>query len=309
MKKLISIFLSFLMILTSACSDTTSKTENVDDSSSKPSSTFQTTESSNSDTHDSQKSSNSVETITFEDANILSFELTNRDDESYSEIISTFKVTNNSKNKIDYFSADFSYYDASGNQICDDGRFHDCQIDSEKSALMVSYSDLDDHEKSEIDSIVVTSYNYIIGSTSYTVDTQLGTVKTREHTIDNDANFDIVNIIAFELEGKGLNSIGSYEVECHATNSGSNVVTYISFRMAYFDEDGNFLDSDGRFNDDVVNAGKFVTMKSYGSRNGSDVKSFGIYSYSYKLAEDDENGYNSYDINLQTHEVKARHID
>lgn len=250
--------------------------------------------------------------ITFEEANILSFELINRDNESYDEIIATYSVLNNGSVAVDYFSVDFAYLDKDGNKICDDGRYNDCQIDSGKSARMISYSYLDDeYSKSNINSIEVTSYDYRIGDTTYEVDLQLKTVEEYTYEMVNDADFDSSNIIVFELEDKGISSIGSYEVHCKAINNGRQNIKYISFDMGYFDEDGNLLDKDGRYNDDLVKPGNFATMKSFmmDEEYSHLVGGFGIYSYEYELVEDDDNGFNRYEINLQTKTVEASHVD
>lgn len=74
------------------------------------------------------------EEISFDDANILEFKMDSRDDESYDEIIATYSVENISVEPIYYFSADFSYKDASGNILCGDGRFNDFGIPADKKA-------------------------------------------------------------------------------------------------------------------------------------------------------------------------------
>lgn len=70
--------------------------------------------------------------------------------------------------------------------------------------------------------------------------------------------------------------------------------------MAYLDENGDFLESDGRYNGILLEPGKSVFSTSYffsDDFNGL-MKFFGVY-YEYTLSESDASGNNHYEINLQ----------
>lgn len=249
---------------------------------------------------------------TFKDANILSFELVTRDDESYDDIISHFKITNNGKKAVDYCSVDYAYYDKDKNVICDDSRYLDFQIAAGKSAMARSYSDLDDgYKKSDIKYIEVTSYTYYCEEVAYDVDLESESVNTYEHKKSADLEFDKANILTFEYDDKGINSINSYEVGIKVHNNGSKKVVYCDIEMAYLDKDGMFLEKDGRYNDKGFDVGKFTSIDSYMTEEtfAKDVKSFGVYEYEYTLIEDDEKGNNHYTVNLQTKEVTGTHKD
>lgn len=257
----------------------------------------------------SHEESETKKDIDFEEANILSFEMTDRDDDSYEEIISSFTVTNNGADPVDNFSADYVYKDSAGNIICTDGRYHDCQMMPGTSAIMRSYSDLDDHKKDEITTIEVTKYEYSVGTNNYTIDLENESITVSDNMLNNDAAFDETNIIYFEYEDKGIN-FDSYEVGVRAINNGTINVTYVSFDMAFYDADGNYLYGDGRYNDNTLNASNYVEMKSFCDEGlSSQVNSYEVYAYEYKLAKDDDYGFNTYKINLQTKEVEGMHED
>ena len=80
--------------------------------------------------------------------------------------------------------------------------------------------------------------------------------------------------------------------------------------MAFYDADGNYLYGDGRYNDNTLNASNYVEMKSFCDEGlSSQVNSYKVYAYEYKLAKDDDYGFNTYKINLQTKEVEGMHED
>ena len=154
----------------------------------------------------------------------------------------------------------------------------------------------------------MTGYDYIISDIRYSVDLQLEDFDYYTVSSDEDADFDSVNILEFTLEDKGKTSSDSYQIEVDIENNGEIDVTYVSFRMAYFDDDENYLTSDSRYTDNVISPGNYATLNSYGSTDYT-IGMYGIFEYSYELAEDDENGYNYYEINLQTQTVTASHVD
>lgn len=249
--------------------------------------------------------------ISYKDANILSFELVSRDDDYSDDTLKTvFKITNNSKEVISYCSLDFAYYDGEGNQISTDGRFNDFSIDSGKSVIMNSYGDTEGVDKSNIKDVKVTEYEYYKGNKYYNVNLQTEKVNDGSHTVNNDGDFDKCNILSFELSDEG-NSYGSKKVAVNVTNNGSIPVTYFSYDMAYLDQDGTKLDQDGRFKDEVLEPGKKMLSQSYMSEEEyiDNISSFGVYQYEYKLSEKDANGFNKYEIDLQTKEVKGSFVE
>ena len=72
--------------------------------------------------------------------------------------------------------------------------------------------------------------------------------------------------------------------------------------MAYFDLDNNYLTTVGRYSDSLINPGNYVMSSSFctDTEFANMVNTFGIFKYKYNLVENDENGYNYYEINLQT---------
>lgn len=250
----------------------------------------------------SDATANKENKISFEEANILEYKLETRDD-AYSDdsIEVVFVITNTGEKPVDYLSTDYLYVDSEGNEICEDGRYLDCQIAPGKTAIQKTYGDLDDRDKSEVKNIEVTSYEYIVDGKEYEVNLQTEKVQVYNLDDENNVDFDEVNILSFELTDKGADSSGDYEVEVRTTNNSDMQVSYMSFDMGYFDENSNYLGHDGRYNDNVINPGKSVVNSSfYFGNDDYPTAKYGVYAYEYKLTEPDKNGFNSYEINLQT---------
>lgn len=248
-----------------------------------------------------------IEEISYEEANRLSFELLNMDDTTSEDyVIGTFKITNNSDQPIDYFSIDFAFLDSEGNQIDNDGRFNDFQIASSKSALAKTFYKKNGNDK-KINDIIVTNYKYHISETDYRVDLQREIVDTYPITKKADKDFEEANILEFSFNELGYNS-NYYQVETQIKNLSDRDLIYVTFDMAYLDENGDLLDKDGRFNDEFISPEKFVTVTS--STDGAEaIGSYGIYAYEYSFSEPDELGFNTYEVNLQTMEVEGKNKD
>ncbi len=290
------VFIFVVLLIFTSCK----KEEIKDDSGS---SSFKTSEI-DKNINDSEKDSliDNDNEIDFTKMNILGFEMLNRDDESYDEIISTFKIINNGTENINYFSVSFSYLDVDGNEICTDGRFNDCQLQSGKTAFMKTYSNLSGRDKSSIANINVTSYQYYIDEKCYEVNLQTESINYWENTQKSNVDFEKVNILEFNTTDKGVNSIGSREIEVQIKNNSTVPIAYTSYSMAYFDLDNNYLTTDGRYSDSLINPGNYVMSSSFctDTEFANMVNTFGIFKYKYNLVENDENGYNYYEINLQT---------
>ena len=242
------------------------------------------------------------EELSFEDVNIIENELINRDDDSYTEIISDFRITNKGENNIDYFSADFAYFDGGGKQICTDGRYHDCQIESGKSAIVTTYSRLDGKDKSLISDIELISYVYRIGDKEYSVNLQTKEVsKSDSYYATSNVDFDSANVLQFNINLVGVNLINSFEADVQIQNNGQNPIKYCSYRMEYYDAEGNSLSGDGRYSDTLLNPGNYNQSKSFcDEKQSGNVADCSVYSYDYDLVDVDANGFNHYEINTQT---------
>ena len=240
--------------------------------------------------------------VAFKDANVLSFELVNTDNESYEESILTYKVTNNGSKAIDNFSnISFSYLDKDGNEICTDGRYQPCQVQPGKFAYVRSYSDLgENYSKDDISNVEITKYSYVINKVEYSVDLQTETVESYVDDYTEYVDFDKANIISFECNGKGLDSIDCYEVDVNVTNNGSADADEVSYYLVYSNDNGDCLCNDGRFLENVLSAGKSANGTSFCDEEFSkDVSAFDIYSYEYKSL-DSNSEYDSIVVNLQT---------
>lgn len=249
--------------------------------------------------------------LSFEEANIFSNELINRDDDSFTEIIADFKIVNNGSENIDYFSGNFVYYDENGNQICKDGRYHDCQIKPGKAAYVTTYSSLNGRDKADIANIELTSYQYTIGDKQYSVNLQTKEINQINLNYDlANIDFEKANILNFSINAIGLNIINAYEVDVKINNDGQVPIKYCSYRMEYYNSDGDSLTSDGRYSDSVLNPGNYSQSQSFcDEKFSSQVSSAEVYSYEYDLVDVDENGFNHYEVNLQTKTAIGNKVD
>lgn len=249
--------------------------------------------------------------ISYEEANILKFDLLKRDDESYDEIIATFKITNNGTKTIEFLSMDFNYTDSAGNEICKDGRVHNIQLKDGKNAVVKTYSNLSGRQKSDVANINATSYLYADDKNWYEVNLQTHSVNQWPLTEENNVDIMQANIIEFTTTDKGENSSGAREVEVQIFNNGDIPLALVSYDIAYFDEEMNFLDRDGRVCDSVINVGNYAISRSYGTSldESRAINNFGIYQYFYKLTEVDENGFNQYEVNLQSGTATGYKVD
>ena len=260
------------------------------------------TASTDTDTSEETATESQTKDITYKDADILTFELVNTDNESYEESILTYKVTNNGSNAIDNISnMSFSYRDKDGNEICTDGRYQPCKVQPGKSAFVKSYSDLgDDYSKDDIGSVEVTSYSYVIDKVEYSVDLQTKTVDSYKDDYTEYIDFEKANILGFECNGKGLDSINSYEVDVKVINNSDADADEVSYYLVYSNDNGDCLCNDGRFLENVLAAGKSANGTSFCDEEFSkDVSSFEVYSYEYK-SMDSNSEFDSIVVNLQT---------
>ena len=153
----------------------------------------------------------------------------------------------------------------------------------------------------------MTNYKYHISETDYRVDLQREIVDTYPITKKADKDFEEANILEFSFNELGYNS-NYYQVETQIKNLSDRDLIYVTFDMAYLDENGDLLDKDGRFNDEFISPEKFVTVTS--STDGAEaIGSYGIYAYEYSFSEPDELGFNTYEVNLQTMEVEGKNKD
>ena len=252
----------------------------------------------------------------FDDANILSIkEVDFADDDSLDvpQKVATYEVTNKGKEEIWYFDADFQFLDKDGNQLCEDGRFHQGRLKPGKHTLMYSFSS-DEVDVKEIASAKVKSYSYKIGATVYSIDLQTNSIETYEEDQEWYSNVDYkdADVLGFDITDKGVVD-GDYETSVKVTNNGSNKIKEVSFDMEYYDKDDNPIDNDGRYSDSVLDSKKAVTIDSYCTKymnnDPKQVSSYAITTYDYKLVDKDSRGYNKYTVNLVTKTAYGEYED
>lgn len=287
--KFLSVALAATMLFGCASSKDTSKTNNSG-----------STESASGEIKAKNKPS-------FEDANILQFNEIKKYTDSTLGLVAWFKITNKGKNPIYYFSPTFNFLDKDGNQLCDDSRFREFEVDSNKSACIQTYSSFDDNEMDKvkkIKTIEIKSYEYYTADKQYTVDLQNKTVEVIKREDYNNANFNEKNVLSFSTTPKTNDGI---HVDYTIKNTGSNPIKELSYNVVYQDKDKNIIDEDSRFTDSLLNPNKSVSSTSYYTQDyfESDVKNYKTTSYEYTLTKKDENGFNHYVINLEQKTCKG----
>lgn len=116
-----------------------------------------------------------------------------------------------------------------------------------------------------------------------------------------------LNVFSFELSSTDPTATSdSVKHTYKVTNNGSVPIEYITIKVAYYDADGNCLDTDGRFNDVVIEPEKSVFIDSYGGKkdNKNSIASSKITSYTYYLVSPNENGNSKIEVNCETGKTK-----
>lgn len=239
--------------------------------------------------------------ISFEDANILRFELVSRENSCIDEVEAYFNVRNTSQLDITRFDFEVAYRDAGGNTLCTDGRFCDYGVIPGHWTRVSTFSSIRDvFDLDEVADVVVMSYTYRMGNTEVDVDLEGMSAEMRVEHDEEELDFDSVDILKFGIKKAELNCINAYEVDLLARNVGSIPITRIDISVAFFDGNGNALCSDSRFAAVRVVPNTFVRMQTFSDREiGDRVRSCCVYAYEYELASEDERGNTSYGVDLR----------
>lgn len=145
---------------------------------------------------------------------------------------------------------------------------------------------------------------------------KLQTVQTNQS--DKNSNSDTpqdnsdLNVLSFESVVFDKEYSESYVKNTYnITNNGSEPIEYISVDFAYYDANGNCLDTDGRFKDVVIEPGKFVSVDSYGGdeSNKNNLSNSKVTSYYYYLVNPNANGNNKIEVNCETGKVKESFVE
>lgn len=128
------------------------------------SSTSKQADSDNSNTSTEETVTTGTGDKDFDKLNIISVEKEKEDRDSYVEVITKFKITNNGDKPIKYIDVDFAYYDKDGNCISTDSRYHDVVIQPGKSAFVETYSDVEGN-KDSVSDVKVVKYSYQLPDT------------------------------------------------------------------------------------------------------------------------------------------------
>lgn len=118
----------------------------------------------------------------------------------------------------------------------------------------------------------------------------------------------VLDVLSFELISTDPStSTGKAKHTYKVTNNGSAPLSYISVDFAYYDADGNALDTDGRFKDIVIEPGKSVNMDTYGGdeTTSPSIASSKATSYYYYLVTPLADGNNKVEVNCETGKVKT----
>lgn len=116
-----------------------------------------------------------------------------------------------------------------------------------------------------------------------------------------------LDMLSFELSSSDPNATkSSIKHTYKVTNNGSDSIEYTSIRVAYYDNNGNCIDTDGRYKDVVIEPEKFVTIDSYGGdeTTKSNIAASKVISYTYYLVNPNSNGNNKIEVNCETGKVK-----
>lgn len=238
---------------------------------------------------------------TFEEAHCLTAEMTNRNDDS-DDIYATFVIKNEGKYTINDCSLDFSCYDADGNELNTGYDYLNYALEPGKTAVIDLNIYFDSGDPAAVDSVELVAYEYYINNVAYEVDLKAETMDPWDWGNENAVDFDAANILSFEIVEEGAGSWDFYDVVLQITNNSDAKVNEAYFDIAYLDENMNFLDESSGYTESVIEPGKFVTSdtSSWNEDVTELIKSVAVYEYTYDLVEPDANGYNHYEVDLQS---------
>ena len=239
--------------------------------------------------------------VSFDDANVLRFELVSRENSCTDEVEAYFNVHNTSQLDITRFDFEVAYRDAGGNTLCTDSRFCDYGVTPGHWTRVNTFSSIRDvFELDEVDAIEVMSYSYRVGNSEIVVDLENMSAEVRVESDEEDLEFESVDVLKFGIKKAELNCINSYEVDLLARNVGSIPITRIDISVAFFDGSENALCTDSRFFSVRVAPNTFVRIQTFSDREiGDRVTSCCVYAYEYELASEDERGNSSYKVDLR----------
>ncbi len=143
------------------------------------------------------------------------------------------------------------------------------------------------------------------GSTSSPQKQDTSTPKTSDTSSD-------LNVLSFELSATDPNATkSSVKHTYQVTNKGNAPIEYISVDFAYYDANGNCIDTDGRFKDIVIEPEKFVTVDSFGGEESTkgNIASSKVVSYDYYLVNPNDNGNNKIEVNCETGKTKESSVN
>lgn len=247
----------------------------------------------------------------FKDADVLEFELSERDDSDEDWIRGNMKVANTSKSDILSLQLNIAYKDADGNVVDESYAQSYFGVPSGKSAyLPFDMLLMDGQTHDQVKTIEVTSYDYITDDFYYEVN--LAEKDMESHARDGGSKkaFKKQNVLTFDYKELGTESGGQHVIEIKAVNNGEVPLIQIEAAIVLFDADGNVLGTGFAGAEEPVAPGESIIMTSRSAvPSGVEVSSYGVYSYTTKAAEPDEDGFNYYSINLNEEVAEGSTID
>lgn len=269
------------------------------------------TEGSSESSFVTVQSSGGGNASSFKDANILEFELNERDDSTEDWIRGNFKVTNTSKEDTLSLEIEVAYKDADGNIVDESHDYSYFGVPAGKSAyLPFDLLLMDGQTQEQIKTIEVTSYEYAMGDFHYSIDVSEKDMES--YTRDNGSKkvFKKQNVVTFDYKELGTESDGQHVIEIKAVNNGDAPLIQIEAVIALFDADGNVLGTGFADAEEPIAPGGSVVMTSYTTiPSDMEVASYGVCTYTTKTEEPDEDGFNYYDISLTEEVAEGSTID
>ena len=121
-----------------------------------------------------------------------------------------------------------------------------------------------------------------------------------------------MDVLSFETISADAESYANAAIHTiKATNNGSENIIYTSLDIAFYDKDGNCIDTDGRYNDVLLAPGKSVNIKSYGGDESTKatITEAKVTSYYYILQTPNKNGNNKIKVNCETGKIQESYSD
>ena len=226
-----------------------------------------------------------------------------------------YKVTNTSGEDIWSLYGDVAYYDKNGKELYTDGISYQGMLKPDKYVYLLSSTY--DIKPEKIALVKINTYEYSVGPIRYYLDEETGKLNKGASSLEdyNNADFDTMNVMTFDINNRGVDEYNYYNVDVTAMNNGSSSIHNINYYVDFLDADENVIYSgSGSVENELAPSRSLMSEASgyeyiEGDGTTKRISSTVITRYEYYLDSDDRYGNNYYFVDLVNKTAYGTHYD